>query len=141
MKRKRYQGFTLLELIVVITIIGILGTFVVMRVSGSTAKARVMKAKSDVRIIYDAAVSFEAQTGDWPDSVDELVNARDPDTGMLLPGTLPEVPKDPWKNEYLFEMGDDGPVVITYGKDGSPGGEAESQDHQHPEGDDGSLGY
>lgn len=133
--RRRRRGFTLLELIVVITIIGILGTFVVARIAGSTDKARIQKAKSDLKTIYGAAVTYQAQTGDWPEQISELVNATD-ENGLPIPGTLDKMPKDPWGNEYVMEEGSYGPVFICYGKDNAPGGQGIDADHREPEEDD-----
>ena len=120
--RTARRGFTLLELIVVITIIGILGTFVLVRIAGSTDSARIAKANSDLSAIRSAATMYQAQTGSWPQSIQELVNPRD-DNGIPIPGTLEKLPKDPWGNEYVFEAGQYGPIVTCYGRDNAPGGE------------------
>lgn len=131
LQRDRQSGFTLLELIVVITVIGIMSTFVVMQVGGFTGKARITKAKSDTKQIYEAAIAYETQTGRWPQAIDELVNPRD-DQGQVITGGLKEMPKDPWGREYYYEIGQNGPTVICYGRDGSQGGEGEDEDQIQP---------
>jgi len=123
----RKLGFTLLELIVVITVIGIMSTFVVIQVGGFSGKAKQTKAQADVKTIFDAATMYYTQVGRYPDSIAELVNARD-DSGQPITGSLREYPMDPWGREYYYEIGPDGPIVICYGRDGSEGGEGEDAD-------------
>ena len=131
--RQRREGFTLLELIVVITIIGIMGTFVVVRVSGMTYKAKVAKIKTDMSKIRQVAEGIEAQTGSWPQSIEECVNPPESTSGESVAMTLTEYPKDPWANDYIYDLQDKGPVISCLGKDGAEGGENEDQDYYHPE--------
>ncbi|MEM7233114.1 MAG: type II secretion system protein GspG [Planctomycetota bacterium] len=130
---KRREGFTLLELIVVITIIGIFGTMVAVNVAGSTDKARITKIKNDLKMIYNAAQSVEAQTGQWPETISDIMTATDPDTGKKVAGGLTQYPKDPWGEEYQYELREDGPVVVCLGKDQSESGEGINSDFQWPE--------
>lgn len=126
------QGFTLLELIVVITIIGLLGTLVVVNTTGITRKARVTKIENDLRAILDAAEMMYTSSGQYPETLDEMVNPKD-DEGMAVVGGLRELPLDPWGNEYTYEMGNDGPQVSCLGKDGVEGGEGDDADFIKPE--------
>jgi general secretion pathway protein G len=128
---RREGGFTLLELIVVITVIGIMGTFVVMQVGGFTGKARITKAQSDVKAIYDSAVAISTQTGRWPESIEAMVNARD-EQNQMIPGCLKDYPKDPWSRDYIYELGPEGPTVTSWGRDGNQGGEGEDGDFTAP---------
>ena len=128
------KGFTLLELIVVITIIGLLGTLVVTKVAPILFRANKTKITSDMKTIYNTAKIIYTTSGGWPESIEEMVNRTD-DDGNDLEG-LGEMPRDPWQNEYEYEMRDGKPVVICLGRDANTGGEGDDQDYEYPETDD-----
>ena len=128
------EGFTLLELIVVITIIGLLGTLVITKVAPILMRANKTKITSDMKTIYNTAKIIYATSGSWPDSIDEMVDRTD-DDGNDLEG-LEEMPKDPWGNEYEYEMRDGKPVVICLGRDANTGGDGDDQDYEYPETED-----
>ncbi len=134
------KGFTLLELIVVITIIGILGTMVVVKVGGWTSKAKEAKIKNDLKSIIDAAEMWQAATGRYPESLEELKGGKTidgEDTGIKVENT-----KDPWSNEYLYELSTDGsPRVRCLGADGMEGGDGDNKDYEMPQVEMGDLGY
>ena len=129
--RREREGFTLLELIVVITIIGLLGTLVVTRVAPILFKANKTKIEADMRKIYEAAEMVHATSGSYPDSIDEMVNATDDDGNEEI--GLGELPKDPWRNEYDYELRDGKPFITCWGRDGTQGGEGDDQDYFYPE--------
>jgi general secretion pathway protein G len=127
----RRRGFTLLELIVVITIIGILGTLVVVKVSGYTSTARVAKIKNDLKAIARAAEMYYAQSGQYPQSLEELKTGRN-EPGQEMDALLKET-KDPFGNDYYYELDSSGrPRVYTLGRDGTQGGEGENKDYYEP---------
>ena len=128
------KGFTLLELIVVITIIGLLGTLVITKVAPILMRANKTKITSDMKTIYNTAKIIYATSGSWPDSIEEMVDRTD-DDGNDLEG-LPEMPKDPWGGEYEYEMRDGKPVVICLGRDANTGGDGDDQDYEYPETED-----
>jgi general secretion pathway protein G len=128
---RQESGFTLLELIVVITIIGILSTFVVIRTAGWAGKTRVTKAISDMDTIIRAADIYVTQTGRYPETLDEMVNAKD-DQGSAI-NCLEKYPKDPWNHEYIYEVQSGHPHVKCLGADGQEGGEGDAQDLERPE--------
>ena len=125
------KGFTLLELIVVITIIGLLGTLVVTKVAPILFRANKTKITSDLKTIYNTAKIIYTTSGGWPESIDEMVNPVDED-GNEMEG-LAEMPKDPWGNEYGFELRDGKPLVVCLGRDGNTGGDGDDKDYEYPE--------
>ena len=128
------KGFTLLELIVVITIIGLLGTLVVTKVAPILFRANKTKIISDQKTIYNTAKIIYTTSGGWPESIDEMVNPVDED-GNEMEG-LEEMPKDPWRNEYEYELRGGKPVIICLGRDANTGGEGDDQDYEYPETDE-----
>lgn len=130
--RRGVAAFTLLELIVVITIIGILSTIVVINTSGFGARGRRTQIESDSRNILTVAKAIYTETGRWPESIEEMVNAKGPD-GKPLMASLEKFPKDPWGYEYRYEIADGQPRVTCLGSDNTEGGEAEAEDVVRPE--------
>ncbi len=123
-ERSANSGFTLLELIVVITIIGILGTIVIQNFAGNDDKARVTAARAHFKQIVDAADRYKLDHTSYPESIEDLVNPPEGSTKYLK-----RVPKDPWSGEpYGYELGDEGPRVWSLGADKREGGEGFNKD-------------
>jgi general secretion pathway protein G len=123
------QAFTLAEMMVVIVILGLLAALVVPNVMQRLATAQRGTIKSDIVAIESALEQYALNnSGRYPDSLEVLVT---PDVNgyTILKGKV--VPKDPWKNEYLYEApgpGQKEPIIKTLGKDMQPGGEGEDLD-------------
>lgn len=115
----REAGFTLVEIMVVIVILGLLATLVARNVIGASDEARINKAQMDVKTIAGGVESYRAKTGRLPETLDELVVDED---GK---GELMELPEDPWGNAYELIPGDTPRSweVISYGPDGNQGGD------------------
>jgi general secretion pathway protein G len=109
-------GFTLVEIMVVVVILGLLATLVVQNVMGASDTAREKKALSDVRTIADAVRMYRVNNGKLPDSLDVL--ATKDEKGR---SEIEELPKDPWDHDYILRQGDrpNEFEVISIGPDGS----------------------
>ena len=128
------SGFTLLELIVVITIIGLLGTMVVVKVSTVLGRANETKIKSDLQAIVRAAEQYQAMEGYLPQTLEELERGTTEDGRDTI---SIEKAQDPWGNEYEYELRDGKPQASCFGRDGQPGGEGDDADYFYPEEDEG----
>ena len=132
------RGFTFIELMVVMVILGILATLIVPRIMGRPEEARRLKAKIQIESIETALKLYKLDNGYYPTTeqgLEALVEApmvgRLPmswrEGGYLEKG---KVPKDPWKNEYIYLCpGVQGDCDLSsYGPDGEPGGEGKDAD-------------
>jgi len=115
-KNKRNEaGFTLIELMVVIVILGILAGLVVPRIMDRPEQARIQKAEVQIESLETACKLFKLDTGSYPSSLDALVSGAGRKGGYLEKG---KVPKDPWGNDFSYSSGDDVEIWTT-AKDGT----------------------
>jgi len=125
------DGFTLVEVMVVIVIIGLLTTFVVINVLPSQNKAMVQKAKADIRLLEQAAELYRLDMLDYPEEAAGLQALQALPTGTpnedryRKGGYIKFLPQDPWGRDYLYRYpGDHGVIdIFSYGQDGVEGGE------------------
>ena len=132
LRRNASKGFTLIEIMVVIVILGILAAIVTPRILGRVDQARYEQARTQMRIIEDALKRFKLDNGRFPTTeqgLDALVRKpsgkirRWPEGGYL---DKPEVPADSWGNEFVYiSPGQHGPDydLKSFGADGLEGGE------------------
>jgi general secretion pathway protein G len=132
-------GFTLIELMVVIIILGLLAAIVMPRVVGETDRARYEQAKVQMRILEDALKRYKLDSGVYPSTEQGLESlVRKPSTG-IIPRNWPEggyldkteIPIDPWGNPYIYvSPGLHSPDydVKSFGADGLEGGEGYNAD-------------
>ena len=134
--RAANAGFTLIELMVVLVILGLLAAIVYPKLTGQGQKARVDAAKVQVRLLEDALHQFEVENGFYPTTEQGLAalvakptTGREP-TKYRAGGYLDRVPQDPWGNEYRYlSPGAHGAFDLSsYGADGLPGGDGDSAD-------------
>lgn len=130
------QGFTLVELMVVIVIIGLLATIVAVNVIPASDKAAMEKAKADIATIEQALEMYRLDNLTYPSTTDGLKALTAPPPGLAQPqryrpgGYVKRLPDDPWGRPYLYaNPGQHGAFdVWTLGADGQEGGEAENAD-------------
>ena len=130
-RRRREQGFTLVELMVVVVIIGLLATIVALNVLPSGDTARVQKAKADIATIEDALELYKLQNISYPTTSQGLAALSAAPAGLADPsryqagGYLKRQPDDPWGRPYLYASpGRHGQAdVWSLGADGKEGGE------------------
>lgn len=121
-KQRRKGGFSLIELMVVITILGLLGSIVGASVWRYMRKANITTTRTQMRAIEDAITSYRMDNRRLPDSLDELVGEE----GYL---ETEEVPVDAWGNEFFYEpRGSKDYELASWGADGVEGGEDEDED-------------
>jgi len=138
MKGKRFgakRGFTLVEIMVVVLIIGLIAGIVVKTVSGHRERALRTTAKAQIREIMDALELFYNYNLFYPSTEQTLqALAARPTTGRNAPDwqeCMPSIPTDPWGNEYVYFCPGTGGrpfEVICYGADGAPGGDGVNAD-------------
>lgn len=124
----RNGGFTLIEIMVVVFILGLLVTLVAPKVIGRTDEARQTKAAVDLRAIEEALHLYKLDNGFYP-STEQGLSAlvRKPESGLIPrnwnpEGYLEKVPTDPWGNPYIYLGDGERYALKSYGADGEEGG-------------------
>ena len=122
------EGFTLVEVLVVLVIITVMGAFIFVQVAPATRKADVTKAKSDIQRLEQAVEMYRLDMNRYPESLDELVvPPRDQADAARWQkgGYLKYLESDPWDNDYVYQYpGEHGAFdIASYGADGVEGGE------------------
>ena len=130
------DGFTLVELMVVIVIIGLLSTVVIVNVLPTRDKAMVEKSKADIALIEQGLEMYRLDNFNYPDAAQGLGALQVPPPELAQPGNyrrggyLKRLPADPWGRPYQFaNPGTHGAVdIFSLGADGAPGGAGENAD-------------
>lgn len=127
------MGFTLLELLVVMVIIGLLVGYVGPRYFSQVGKSEVKAARAQIDALEKALDQYRLDTGRYPSSeqgLGALVNRPANETKWDGPYLKKGVPNDPWGHPYLYKSpGEHGSYdLLSYGKDGQPGGTGEDAD-------------
>jgi general secretion pathway protein G len=131
--RRAGRGFTLLELLVVVTIIGLLVAFVAPRYFGQVGKSEVNAAKAQVDAVEKALDLYRLDTGRYPSTelgLKALVERPASEPKWNGPYLRKALPVDPWGRPYLYRApgAKSDYDVISLGRDGQPGGSGEDAD-------------
>lgn len=122
------NGFTLVELLVVLAIIGLLTTVVVINVLPVQGRAQVQKAEADIALIEQGLEFWRIDTGRYPTGEEGLKALTVP---TVSGSKLKKLPNDPWGAPYLYAVpgrNEQPYVVYSLGADGAEGGEGENAD-------------
>jgi general secretion pathway protein G len=112
---------TLIEIMVVITILGLIAAAVGVAVIPQLNQAKVDRARLDIQNIQGALKLYYTRKGNFPDTATGL-------KALVDTQTLEQLPKDPWNNDYVYLNEGGKPVIISYGADGVAGGEGQDAD-------------
>jgi len=129
--RKPRQGFSIVELMAVIVIMGLLAGIVAVNVIGKVDQARVTSTKASLKLLHGAVIQFKLDTGQYPSEDEgllELIEEPADVQGWATDGYLgtTELPMDSWGHEFVYMLNPESGkpfVIISYGADDQEGGE------------------
>jgi general secretion pathway protein G len=119
--RAAVRGMTLIEIMVVIVILGLIAAAVTVAVVPRLEEARRDRAALDIKNIEGALKLYYAKKGNYPDTATGL-------KGLVDLQILDKMPQDPWNHDYVYVLERGKPILISYGRDGAPGGEGPDAD-------------
>ncbi len=138
MKNGKMRGFTLIEVMVVVVILGILAAIIVPNVVGKDERARVETTKASLQSIASALEMYKLDNHKYPSTQEglaALVSKPESAQHWAAGGYLKDVPKDSWGNDFQYvNPGPDGKPydLFSFGADGAPGGDGDNADiHAH----------
>ena len=135
-RRKNRYGFTMIELMAMLIIIGLLATLVVTKVATKIDQARVTTTKANLKVLHSAVTQFKMDTGRFPTEEEGLMALIEQPSDVIRyePGgylETTEIPKDGWGNEFIYELYPETGksfVIKSLGADGEEGGEDNDAD-------------
>ena len=133
---KTQSGFTLIEVMAVVVILGLLMTLVVPKVLGRQEQAQIQKARIDIETFSGALTMYKLDNFNFPSTsqgLEALVNKPSgaPEAKNWRSGYITRLPKDPWGNDYVYIQPGTGSSeydIISYGSDGKKGGSGSATD-------------
>ncbi|NCC24592.1 MAG: type II secretion system protein GspG [Deltaproteobacteria bacterium] len=129
-------GFTLIEILVVIVILGVLAGLIVPRLMDEPDKARRVKARMQMESLGTALKKYKLENGEYPSTEQGLQALVEKPAVGIIPrnyperGYIPKVPLDPWGNPYVYTSpgSHDEFDIVSFGADGEEGGEGKNAD-------------
>jgi general secretion pathway protein G len=124
------RGFSLIEIIVVVVLIGGIVAFAASRILGGGDRAKVKLAQAQLQTLAEKVDQYKMDTGALPPDLNALVAAPGGTTGWLGPYAKPADLNDPWMHPVLYKTPGEGKPfdLLSYGADGKPGGESVNAD-------------
>lgn len=132
--KRSQQGFTLIEILVVVVIIGILGAVIVPNLLSRPDQARITAAQTDLRVLSGALDMYRLDNFQYPSTdqgLEALVSRPSgfPEAKNWNPdGYIKDLPTDPWNSPYVYERNGSDYSLFSYGADGLEGGEGVDAD-------------
>ena len=120
-QQRRRRGMTLIEIMVVITILGLIMAAVGVAVIPKLDEAKQDTARLDIANIHNALKLYYTKKGKFPDTATGL-------RALVETQNLDKIPNDPWGHEYVYMNEGGKPVIMSYGADGTQGGEGPDAD-------------
>lgn len=118
---RRQRGMTLIEIMVVITILGLIAAAVGVSVLGQFGTAKEKRVRLDFGALDQSLQLYVVKKGRLPDTATGL-------RALVDEQILPKLPQDPWGNDYVYTLDRSTPVIVSLGADGAPGGEDGDRD-------------
>ncbi|RKH60596.1 type II secretion system protein GspG [Corallococcus interemptor] len=120
-KQRRQRGMTLIEIMVVITILGLIAAAVGVSVMGQFGQAKQQRVGLDFHSLGQALQMYAMKKGKLPDTSAGL-------RPLVEEGVLNELPRDPWGNDYVYTLSRGVPAIVSLGADCAPGGDGDDRD-------------
>lgn len=126
----RQSGFSLMEIIIVIVLIGAVAAFAANRIMGGSDRAKWNLAESQISTLAAKIENYELDNGAPPEQLEDLVRQPGNASGWLGPYAKESELRDPWNKPFEYRVpGENGAFdLISYGKDGRPGGDSYNRD-------------
>jgi len=127
------QGFTLMEIMIVIVLIGLIATFIGGKIFSTADQAKYHLAQTQIETVASKIENYQQDVGSLPPDLEALVKAPASSTGWLGPYAKENELKDPWGHplDYRVPGASDPYDLISYGRDGKPGGDGLDADIRH----------
>lgn len=126
--QRRQRGFTIIELLIVMAILGMLAVMVAPNLFNQAASARRDAARSQISSLTSALDAHRLDTGRYPESLDGLLENTSDRASWNGPYIRSDVPMDPWGNPYQYSSDGRDFELMSYGADGREGGEGDDAD-------------